>query len=110
MRTLDVIRALHWVRRNIESFGGDPGNVTVFGESAGARNTVTMLLSPLARGLFHRLPPPTDDDVADVIERVARQASPAEASAKAGHHGASSSRPPPRRPRRRGRRRRALAF
>jgi para-nitrobenzyl esterase len=52
--TLDVIRALTWVRDNISAFGGDPGNVTVFGESAGARNTVTMLLSPKARGLLHR--------------------------------------------------------
>jgi len=52
--TLDIIRALTWVRDNISNFGGDPGNVTVFGESAGARNTITMLLSPKARGFFHR--------------------------------------------------------
>jgi para-nitrobenzyl esterase len=52
--TLDVIRALTWVRSNIMAFGGDPGNVTVFGESAGARNTVMTMLSPKARGLFHR--------------------------------------------------------
>jgi para-nitrobenzyl esterase len=52
--TLDVIRALTWVRDNISAFGGDPGKVTVFGESAGARNTVTMLLSPRAKGLLHR--------------------------------------------------------
>ena len=52
--TLDTIRALEWVRENIASFGGDPDNVTVFGESAGGRNVVSLLLSPLARGLFHR--------------------------------------------------------
>ena len=52
--TLDVIRALSWVRDNISRFGGDPERVTVFGESAGARNTITMLLSPKARGLVHR--------------------------------------------------------
>ncbi len=52
--TLDLVRALHWVRGNISAFGGDPGRVTVFGESAGGRNTVSMLLSPRARGLFHR--------------------------------------------------------
>ena len=52
--TLDIIRALHWVQNNIEAFGGDPGNVTVFGESAGAANTLTMMASPLAKGLFHR--------------------------------------------------------
>jgi para-nitrobenzyl esterase len=52
--TLDLIRALQWVQENISAFGGDPGNVTVFGESAGGTNTFTMLLSPQARGLFHR--------------------------------------------------------
>lgn len=52
--TLDVVRALEWTRDNIAAFGGNPNNVTVFGESAGATNTYTMLLSPQARGLFHR--------------------------------------------------------
>lgn len=52
--TLDLVAALAWVQRNISAFGGDPGNVTVFGESAGGTDTYTMLLSPLARGLFHR--------------------------------------------------------
>ncbi len=52
--TLDIIRVLAWVQKNIAAFGGDPKNITVFGESAGGRNTVTMLLSPQARGLFHR--------------------------------------------------------
>jgi len=52
--TLDLVAALQWVRRNIAAFGGDPQNVTVFGESAGGLNTYTMLASPLAKGLFHR--------------------------------------------------------
>jgi para-nitrobenzyl esterase len=52
--TLDLVRALEWVRDNIGGFGGDPGRVTVFGESAGGRNVVTLLVSPLASGLFHR--------------------------------------------------------
>ena len=51
---LDQIEALRWIRSNIHRFGGDPGNVTVFGESAGAGDIAYLLLSPLARGLFHR--------------------------------------------------------
>lgn len=52
--TLDLIRALGWVQENIEAFGGDPGNVTIFGESAGGWNVVSLLASPLAKGKFHR--------------------------------------------------------
>ncbi len=52
--TLDLIASLKWVRDNIEAFGGNPGNVTIFGESAGGHNVVTLLAAPLARGLFHR--------------------------------------------------------
>jgi len=52
--TLDIIHGLKWVQQNIEQFGGDPGNVTIFGESAGGRNVYSMLASPLAKGLFHR--------------------------------------------------------
>src|SRR5262249_12255836 len=52
--TLDLIRALEWVRENIAAFGGDPGNVTIFGESAGGGNVYSLLASPRAAGLFHR--------------------------------------------------------
>jgi para-nitrobenzyl esterase len=52
--TLDMIRALEWVRDEIGAFGGDPERVTIFGESAGAIDVYSLLLSPLARGLFHR--------------------------------------------------------
>jgi para-nitrobenzyl esterase len=52
--TLDAIRGLQWVRDNVGQFGGDPDNVTVFGESAGAFDTLAMMASPLAGGLFHR--------------------------------------------------------
>jgi len=52
--TLDLVRGLEWVRDNISAFGGDPDNVTLFGESAGALNTITLLLSPQSEGLFHR--------------------------------------------------------
>jgi para-nitrobenzyl esterase len=52
--TLDQIKALKWVQNNIAAFGGNPHNVTIAGESAGGHNVTAMLLSPLAKGLFHR--------------------------------------------------------
>jgi len=51
---LDQIAALKWVRKNIAKFGGDAGNVTLFGESAGGGSVLTMMTTPLARGLFHK--------------------------------------------------------
>ena len=51
---LDQIAALEWVRDNITQFGGDPGNVTVFGQSAGAMSVGTLLSMPRAQGLFRR--------------------------------------------------------
>jgi len=52
--TLDLIKALNWVRDNIEAFGGDPNLVTITGESAGGFNVLSLLVSPPAAGLFHR--------------------------------------------------------
>ncbi len=52
--TLDLVRGLEWVRDEISAFGGDPRNVTIFGESAGGSDVFTLLVSPRARGLFHR--------------------------------------------------------
>lgn len=51
---LDQVALLRWVRDNIAAFGGDPGNVTLFGESAGAMSIGTLLAMPSASGLFHR--------------------------------------------------------
>lgn len=51
---MDQVAALKWVRRNIEAFGGDPANVTLFGESAGGRSVHVMLTAPAAKGLFDK--------------------------------------------------------
>jgi para-nitrobenzyl esterase len=51
---LDQIEGLKWVQKNIAGFGGDPNNVTIFGQSAGGMSVCALLASPLARGLFHR--------------------------------------------------------
>ncbi|WP_369638391.1 carboxylesterase/lipase family protein [Nocardia sp. JMUB6875] len=50
----DQVAALEWVRRNIGAFGGDPNNVTIFGESAGAHAVLALMCTPAAEGLFHR--------------------------------------------------------
>jgi len=74
----DQVAALAWVRDHIADFGGDPGNVTLFGESAGAMGIAALLAVPEARGLFHRAVvesgPPywlTLDGAADRAERLA---------------------------------------
>jgi len=51
---LDIVAALQWVNNNIEAFGGDPDNVTIFGQSGGGGKVSTLLAMPSARGLFHK--------------------------------------------------------
>jgi para-nitrobenzyl esterase len=51
---LDMIAALEWVQKNIANFGGDPGNVTIFGESGGGAKVSTLVASPLTKGLYHK--------------------------------------------------------
>lgn len=50
----DLIAALQWIQRNIAAFGGDPGNVTVFGQSGGGAKIATLMAMPAAKGLFHK--------------------------------------------------------
>jgi para-nitrobenzyl esterase len=76
---LDQIAALQWVRDNIAAFGGDPGNVTIFGSSAGAWDCLALLSSPKANGLFHRVIPMSGgtytrslDEAADYIDTQTR--------------------------------------
>ena len=52
--TLDIISALEWVQSNISLFGGNPNNVTIFGESAGGHNVLSLLVAKQAKGLFHK--------------------------------------------------------
>ena len=51
---MDLVAALQWVKANIERFGGDPGNVTVFGQSGGGGKITTLMAAPAAKGLFHK--------------------------------------------------------
>src|ERR1700678_132602 len=67
---LDQLAALHWVRDNIAEFGGDPDNVTIFGESAGGMSVGALLAMPSARGLFHKAIPQSGS--CDTISSVTR--------------------------------------
>ena len=51
---LDLVALLKWVRENVASFGGDPGNVTIFGQSGGGGKVINLMAMPAAQGLFHR--------------------------------------------------------
>jgi para-nitrobenzyl esterase len=112
---LDMIQALQWVRDNIESFGGDPDTVMIFGESGGGAKVSTLLATEAARGLFHRAVvqsgalvrfPPREDAQAAADRVVANlgltgetldqiRTLPAEAIQEAYASGGHRARPPP---------------
>lgn len=68
---LDQIAALQWVQRNIPAFGGDPSRVTAAGGSAGAKAVATLVVSPLAKGLFHRAILQSGSGMDDSVETLA---------------------------------------
>ena len=76
---LDQVAALRWVRDNVAGFGGDPDNVTVFGESAGGCSVVTLLATPAAKGLFHKAIAESAS-VAQVRTRTPRASAPPSSS------------------------------
>jgi para-nitrobenzyl esterase len=73
---MDLVAALQWVKQNIAEFGGDPGNVTIFGQGGGAQKVIWLLASPMANGLFHRaiVESGTNRNQADNNTRVDTQA------------------------------------
>ena len=87
---LDQVEALRWVQRHIASFGGDPSNVTIFGESAGAMSVGTLLGTPAARGLFHKAI--LQSGAAENLHRPDRTAAVAEAFVEAAGVGTDAER------------------
>ncbi len=70
---LDIIAALEWVRDNIAAFGGDPGNVTIFGQSGGGGKVSCLMAMPAAKGLFHRAIVESGADVRGVAREAAER-------------------------------------
>jgi para-nitrobenzyl esterase len=67
---MDQIAGLEWIKRNIAAFGGDPGNVTIMGQSAGAMSVALLQSSPAAKGLFHRVIGMSGSPFADLMAPV----------------------------------------
>jgi para-nitrobenzyl esterase len=72
---LDMVAALQWVKANIANFGGDPGNVTIFGESAGSFAVSTLMAAPPAQGLFHKAIGESGGAFSDVLPTSTLEAS-----------------------------------
>ena len=70
---LDLVQALQWVQRHAHEFGGDPGNVTVFGQSGGGAKIATLMAMPAAKGLFHRAMTMSGQQVTAAGPRAATQ-------------------------------------
>jgi len=80
---MDIVLALHWVKDNIANFGGDPNNVTIFGQSGGGSKVSCLMAMPAARGLFHKAIVQSGSGIR-MIEREPAAATAAEALAAAG--------------------------
>ncbi len=70
---LDIVKALEWVRDNIEVFGGDPSNVTIFGQSGGGGKVSTIMSMPKAKGLFHKAIVQSGSIIEDMEQKWARR-------------------------------------
>ena len=86
---MDLVASLEWVRDNIAAFGGDPGNVTIFGQSGGGAKTSILLATPAARGLFHRAMVQSGS----ALRLADRESSARAAAALLSHLGIDKSRP-----------------